>query len=959
MIKFKTLIKNKFFQKIVVPATIALLLFIVTVFAFILPAFERNAINQKKNMLKELTATAWSILDKYNKEYSTGKLGLEAAQSLAKEDIEALRYGTQKKDYFWITDMEPNMLMHPYMHELTGTPLQNYADPDGKKLFIEAVEIAKKQGEGFISYKWQFMDDSSRIVPKLSYVKKFEPWKWIIGTGIYLDDVQTEIARLRNQLLIILLLSTLLIATFIAFATWQSLLLENKRLVAEEQLRISQERYRALVEASSEGALLVLHNYIYANKTLLNMLDYDEYEIEGFTLWDIIASHELQEKYFDFETLYNATELPESFESFVTRKNQLKMRVMVNLSRITMTGNKALVVLIKEIPVTGQSDADSVPLNGESLVSFDFANFGFFRSSFSRNSRFTEATQPAVKILGFRSKEEMMKTRIDDLFADKSELKSFTLQLLKYGFVNNKVLRLFSENNKQRFVAVWAILHKNSEGGRYCEGFVQDVSDAVLQQAENNVLVADAMNRNAVLLLSVIDIAKAAPVCNPDTPVTKAAYLMTVSDSKCIFVQSERDNTIGMVTDADIRSRWIESGRNFDKTTGEIMTAPVIAFSAGGTLFDALLTMQKMNIDVLPVRDDAGNIRSYVSGVEIVARLANSGDWIIRSVNSAAHASEFAGLQFRLRKMVELMFNAGIHARYISPVVSQVSDAVIARLGDLIICEIGQAPANFAFLVFGSVGRNEQSLATDQDNALVYADADDEREQEAYAEYYNTFARKMNEYLIQCGYRSCKGGYMACNAKWCRPLSEFRNYFNEWINKPVPQNLLEAEVFFDFRLGYGNQELAETMKNYMLECMLNSDPFFYQMAANTASIKLPTQISGTIDIKKMMLPLVNIVRLYALKAQLSESNTFQRIAALHRHNHLATDDFTLLIKTYDFLLKLRLQNQLHQLSNGRVPDNLLEVSILNDIELQQVKQAVSAIQGFYTRLNYDFKHAIG
>jgi len=131
------------------------------------------------------------------------------------------------------------------------------------------------------------------------------------------------------------------------------------------------------------------------------------------------------------------------------------------------------------------------------------------------------------------------------------------------------------------------------------------------------------------------------------------------------------------------------------------------------------------------------------------------------------------------------------------------------------------------------------------------------------------------------------------------------------------------------------------------------------MAANTASIKLPAQISGTIDIKKLMLPLVNIVRLYALKAQLSQSNTFQRIAELYQHNHLANDDCTMLTKTYDFLLKLRFLNQLFQLSNGRVPDNLLEVSILNDTEIQQVKQAVSVIQGFYTRLNYDFKHAIG
>ncbi|HPG73868.1 MAG TPA: putative nucleotidyltransferase substrate binding domain-containing protein, partial [Bacteroidales bacterium] len=114
-----------------------------------------------------------------------------------------------------------------------------------------------------------------------------------------------------------------------------------------------------------------------------------------------------------------------------------------------------------------------------------------------------------------------------------------------------------------------------------------------------------------------------------------------------------------------------------------------------------------------------------------------------------------------------------------------------------------------------------------------------------------------------------------------------------------------------------------------------------------------------IDIKKLMLPLVNIVRLYSLKAQLPENNTFMRIAALRDFEILNSADADALSKTYDLLLKLRINNQLRQIFNTYAPDNKIEVAYLTEVELQQLKLSISTIQSFYTRLNFDFKHNIG
>ena len=103
--------------------------------------------------------------------------------------ISKLRYGPENKDYFWINDMTPRILMHPYRQDLTNKDVTNFKDPKGKRLFFKMVQLVKKDGAGYVNYMWQWKDDPSKIVPKISFVKKFDPWGWIIGSGVYINDV--------------------------------------------------------------------------------------------------------------------------------------------------------------------------------------------------------------------------------------------------------------------------------------------------------------------------------------------------------------------------------------------------------------------------------------------------------------------------------------------------------------------------------------------------------------------------------------------------------------------------------------------------------------------------------------------------------------------------------------------------------------------------------------------------
>jgi methyl-accepting chemotaxis protein len=139
--------------------------------------------------LQNAVNTAFSIIAAVEKE---NNLSLKQKQRKAAALIKALRYGPENKDYFWINDMHPTMVMHPYKPKLDGTDLSGFKDPNGKKLFVEFVNTCRENGEGFVDYYWpKYGADQPQ--PKLSFVKLFKPWNWIIGTGVYMEVAESRL----------------------------------------------------------------------------------------------------------------------------------------------------------------------------------------------------------------------------------------------------------------------------------------------------------------------------------------------------------------------------------------------------------------------------------------------------------------------------------------------------------------------------------------------------------------------------------------------------------------------------------------------------------------------------------------------------------------------------------------------------------------------------------------------
>ena len=234
--------------KIIFPPMLTIMLFVVTIYGVALPVFKNNLMEQKKALITAEVQTVFSILQYYERQAKSGEFSLKMAQDLAIKQIRELRFGLEGKDYFWINDMQPRMVMHPYLSNLDGQDLSNYSDPEGKLLFKEFVDVVRKDGAGYVQYYWQWKDDQKRIVPKISYVKLFKPWGWIIGTGVYIEDIRGEIAKFTKELIFISVGIFMIILLLSFYIIRNSLKEMNKRLVAEKDLNDYRDGLEDLVE---------------------------------------------------------------------------------------------------------------------------------------------------------------------------------------------------------------------------------------------------------------------------------------------------------------------------------------------------------------------------------------------------------------------------------------------------------------------------------------------------------------------------------------------------------------------------------------------------------------------------------------------------------------------------------------------------------------------------------------
>ena len=378
-----------------------------SLFALILPRFEAILLERKKEMIRELTNSVVSILAEYAAEEQAGRTTLEQAQRDAAARIRDIRYGKEGKDYFWITDMRPTMVMHPYRPDLVGTDVSGYADANGVRVFVEFVNAVREKREGYVEYLWQWKDDAHRIVPKLSFVKRFPPWDWVVGTGIYLDDVRAEIDAMARRLIGLSIGIGVALALLLAFVAQQSLAIERGRSAAEAGLRESNERYRALVEASTEGMVMLSGGACtYANATFLDMLGFTEAEIPLHSLADLVDPGDLADPAVrDFIAAVSSADpvsrtVPPPCECLLVGRNGRPVDTLLAGQRFDLGGRKGWIVTARDLGA-GRRDGDRPGHAAGPWASLAAATGrGMIRAAWGKRAPLVEANPAAREILG-------------------------------------------------------------------------------------------------------------------------------------------------------------------------------------------------------------------------------------------------------------------------------------------------------------------------------------------------------------------------------------------------------------------------------------------------------------------------------------------------------------------------------------------------------------------------------
>jgi PAS domain S-box-containing protein len=948
--------------RIILPTFIAISLFIAAFWGMILPSFERALLEQKRNMTRDLIDSAWSILAAYEADERSGMLTHEQAQALAITDIEGLRYGNEGKDYFWIQDMQPRMIMHPYRFDLNGQDLTEFKDARGVPIFIEFTNLIQSQGEGYVDYVWQWNDDPQRLEAKESYVKGFAPWGWIIGTGLYVEDVKLEIARIEQNLINASLVISGAIVFLLLFVLQQSVRIEKERQEVVDDLHESTERYHSLVEATTEGTLLVLDDHCrYANHIFLDMLGYTERQLEFLELADLLPVDTCNSAI--WERLHNVnTEPADTFEGCLARSDGSLLECILSLNAILVAGHRGFILLAKDIARQPASLSES----GLELAA-RHVPVGIFRAQPARRAVFLEINSAGHDLLAHLPDSEQTQPALADLFPDIEEFNQVLHTLLQDGEIKDRILHVETHDAVARFISLSARLVRGEHNQPlFIAGMLEDKTTARKHEAGREALIDKLQSSLLFLHEPLTTIKREAVICSMDTSISQLSRILTERKLTAALVASETATIIGIVTDHDLRERVLAENVALSAPVYTIMSAPVTRISDQALIYEALMRMEERGVRHLAVEDQNGKITGVIDSKSLIQFQRYGPIVLTREIALAETPDEVARCCQRTTPLVKSLLASSARPRHVTSMLASICDATTERLIELALKDLGPPPAPFAFIAMGSQGRQEQTLMTDQDNGIIFTlpDSDDP---ETVEKYFLALGTLVCDGLNRAGYAFCQGRVMASNPRWCRSLRGWMAEFDQWVHRSEPQEILDFTTFFDFRTIYGEVELAHELRRYIHAVLKDEPAFFHLFAQNVLNFKPPfrllgniylsggsTERAGEINLKDAMTAVVSFARVYALQYQLNQTNTSARIEALSEKNVILPASRNEITVTYDFLMQLRLHTQLGAIQAGRSPDNLIHLGKLGYMQQELLKQAFAQIAAIQKKVSYDF-----
>jgi CBS domain-containing protein len=451
---------------------------------------------------------------------------------------------------------------------------------------------------------------------------------------------------------------------------------------------------------------------------------------------------------------------------------------------------------------------------------------------------------------------------------------------------------------------------------------------------------------------------KAAVTCSPGTPLREALAQMQARRIGSIIVTGQSGTAEGILTRFDVLGRVALAGVALEAPIATVMVHPVHTLTVAHTAHDAALLMSRHGIRHVPVTRD-GAVVGLVSERDLFAMQRTSLKNVSSSIRAAGDVATLKQVAQDIRRFARNLLSQGVQARQLTALISHLNDVLTQRLLELRAPEHGIALDSVCWLALGSEGRSEQTVATDQDNALILPDGVTDAQRSAAL----AFGRDVNLALAECGYPLCRGGIMAGEPACCLTLREWRERFSGWIDHGAPEDLLNASIYFDLRPLAGDSQLAQALQAEVLESARRTPRFLKQMALNALAHGAPlnwlggidTDAAGAVDLKLQGTAIfVDAARLYSLEHGVPATSTRARLDAVGTRLGLASSEYEAWIAAFEFLQMLRLRIQLEGAAAADSP-NRLQVSGLNDIDRRILKEAFRLARLLQQRLQLDYE----
>jgi CBS domain-containing protein len=445
--------------------------------------------------------------------------------------------------------------------------------------------------------------------------------------------------------------------------------------------------------------------------------------------------------------------------------------------------------------------------------------------------------------------------------------------------------------------------------------------------------VRDLLKRKPVLVDAVVSI-------------RKAAQLMSAENVSSVLVIRD-EKLCGIVTDKDLRQRALANGLDSSEAIERVMTGNPTSLAADVAVETALLLMMRENYHHLPVMDGDKPLGLVTAG-DILRAQSEHPLRVVRDIYKQNSIEKLIELSRRLPSLFERLVNLGREVDQIGRMVTHITDAFTVRLIQLAEQKLGPPPLAYAWVVFGSQAREDQTAKTDQDNGLVLEREADKDE----AIYFAKLADLVCDGLDQLGYVYCPGEIMALNEKWRVSLARWRHHFDGWIDQPDPKSVMHCSIFFDIRCVYGDNALVDKLQEYASTRARENRIFRRFMAANALSHRPPLGFfrrfvqeddgshSEGLDLKhRGIVPITDLVRMRALEAGIKAANTFQRIELGVEAGVMNEDDAGSLRDALVLISRIRLSHQSAQMAAGEKPSNFVPPEELSSLMKRNLKAA--------------------